>query len=56
LLTTVRRPLHDSNPFALSHVDWRVPPGVHGRLRFTLRSVDAAGNRSKLSSATLALG
>jgi hypothetical protein len=55
LLTTIRQPLHDSNPFALSNVDWHVPRNVRGSLRFTLRSVDAAGNRSKLRSATLAI-
>jgi hypothetical protein len=55
LLKTIRQPLHDSNPFALSNVDWHVPRNVRGSLRFTLRSVDAAGNRSKLRSATLAI-
>ena len=41
-----------SSLFGFSYLDWRVPRGVHGPLRFTLRGVDAAGNRSTLSSAT----
>jgi len=49
LLKTIRRPLRDSNPFELSHVSWRVPRSLHGRLRFSVRSADAAGNESNLS-------
>jgi hypothetical protein len=39
-------------PFGFAYLDWRVPSGVRGPLRFTMRAVDAAGNRSTLSSAT----
>jgi hypothetical protein len=53
LLKTIRIPLGNSNPFVLRHVRWHMPSDVHGRLRFTLRSVDAAGNASKLRSTTL---
>jgi hypothetical protein len=53
LLKTIRRPLVDSNPFVVSHLDWRVPGNLRGRVRFTIRAVDAAGNRSSLSSARL---
>jgi hypothetical protein len=45
LLKTIRRPLRDSNPFDLSDVAWRVPRIVRGRLRFSVRSIDAAGNK-----------
>jgi hypothetical protein len=53
LLKTIRRPLRDSNPFRLSKVAWRVPRHARGRLRFTVRAVDAAGNTSALGSAPL---
>lgn len=53
LLRTIHRPLGDSNPFDLSHVSWRVPAKLHGRLRFSVRSVDAAGNTSRLRWAQL---
>jgi hypothetical protein len=53
LLKTIRRRLADSNAFDLSHVVWRVPRAIRGRLRFSVRSVDAAGNKSKLSWARL---
>jgi hypothetical protein len=49
LLKTIRVPLSSSNPFDLSHVSWRVPRDLRGRLRYSVRSVDAAGNRSTLS-------
>ena len=49
LLKTIRVPLADSNPFDLSQVSWRVPHDLKGRLRYSVRSVDAAGNRSTLS-------
>ena len=55
LLRTIRRPLRDSNPFLLSHVRWHVPRAVHGRLRFSVRSADAAGNTSPLRWARLAV-
>jgi hypothetical protein len=53
LLKTIRRPLRDSNPFLLSHVRWHVPHAVHGRLRFSVRSADSAGNTSPLRWARL---
>jgi hypothetical protein len=52
LLATIRRPVRESKPFGFAYLDWRVPRGVRGPLRFTLRAVDAAGNRSTLSSTT----
>ena len=55
LLKTIRRPLGDSNPFELSHVSWRVPRSLHGRLRFSVRSADTAGNESNLSWASLSI-
>jgi hypothetical protein len=55
LLKTIRRPLADSNPFDLSHVAWRVPANIRGRLRFSVRSIDAAGNKSMLRWALLAI-
>jgi hypothetical protein len=53
LLKTIRRPLRDSNPFDVSQVMWRVPNNVSGRLRFSVRAVDAVGNKSKPSWASL---
>jgi hypothetical protein len=55
LLKTIRRPLRDSNPFKLSHVAWRVPRSLRGRLRFSVRSADAAGNESNLRRAPLSI-
>lgn len=55
LLKTIRRPLRDSNPFKLSHVAWRVPRSLRGRLRFSVRSADAAGNTSHLRWASLSI-
>jgi hypothetical protein len=55
LLKTIRRPLADSNAFDVSHVVWRVPRTIRGRLRFSVRSVDAAGNESKVSWASLVI-
>jgi hypothetical protein len=46
LLKTIRRPLHDSNPFVVSVVRWHVPKTIHGRLRFSVDATDAAGNHS----------
>jgi hypothetical protein len=48
LIATIRRPLGETNPFELTHVSWRVPHNVRGRLRFSVVSVDAAGNRSNV--------
>lgn len=53
VLKTIWTPLRDSNPFHLSQVVWRTPSNVRGRLRFSVRSVDAAGNRSRRSWASL---
>jgi hypothetical protein len=53
LLKTIRRPLRDSNPFQLSHVVWRIPRTLRGRLRFSVRSADAAGNESNVRWALL---
>jgi hypothetical protein len=55
LLKTIRRPLRDSNPFQLSHVTWLVPRTLRGRLRFSVRSADAAGNESNLGWAFLSI-
>jgi hypothetical protein len=55
LLKTIRVPLSDSNPFATSQVSWRLPRNLRGQLRYSVRSVDAAGNRSKLSWARLVI-
>src|SRR4051794_20267066 len=53
LIATLHRPLGDTNPFRVAHVSWRVPNDVHGRLHYSVRSVDAAGNRSRVSWAPL---
>ena len=55
LLKTIRRPLRDSNPFRLSHVAWRVPRTLRGHLRFSVRSADAAGNKSHVRWASLSI-
>jgi hypothetical protein len=55
VLKTIWTPLADSNPFHVSQLEWQVPGNVRGRLRFSVRALDAAGNRSKLSWATLAV-
>lgn len=48
LIATIRRLLGNTNPFELTHVSWRVPRRVRGSLRFSVVSVDAAGNRSNV--------
>jgi hypothetical protein len=48
LIATIRRPLGNTNPFELTHVSWRVPHNARGRLRISVVSVDAAGNRSNV--------
>jgi hypothetical protein len=53
LLKTIRVPLSDSNPFVISQVSWRIPRKLRGSLRYSVRSVDAAGNRSTLSWARI---
>jgi len=55
LLKTIRVSLGDANPFLLYDVRWRVPRTVRGRLRFCVRSVDAARNKSNLSCARLVI-
>jgi hypothetical protein len=55
LLRTIRIGLGDANPFWTYEARWRVPRTVHGRLRFCVQSVDAAGNKSNLSCARLAV-
>jgi hypothetical protein len=55
VLKTIRRPLRDSNPFKLSHAVWRVPRTLRGPLRFSVRSVDAAGNKSNPRWASLSV-
>jgi hypothetical protein len=53
LLKTIWTPLADANPFHLSETTWHVPAHVHGTLRFSVRSIDAAGNKSTRASAAL---
>jgi hypothetical protein len=55
LLRTIRIALGDANPFWTYVARWRVPRTVRGRLRFCVQSVDAAGNKSNLSCARLAV-
>ena len=52
LLATIQQPVRATKPFGFAYLDWRVPRGVRGPLRFTMRAVDAAGNQSAPSSAT----
>jgi hypothetical protein len=53
LLKTIWTPLADANPFGTAETTWHVPPKLRGRLRFTVRSFDAAGIKSALVSASL---
>jgi len=53
LLKTIRTPLADASPFDTAATTWHVPPKLHGRLRFTVQSFDAAGNRSRSATASL---
>ncbi len=53
LLRTIRTPLRNSNPFRLARVTWQVPQHVRGKLRFSVRSIDAAGNKSAVARASL---
>jgi hypothetical protein len=55
LLRTIRISLGDASPFLEYYAPWRVPRKVHGRLRFCVQSADAAGNRSNVSCARLAI-
>ena len=53
LLRTIWTPVRDTNPFRTSQLDWKVPRSVRGRLRFSVRSIDAAGNKSNRGWANL---
>ncbi|HET7807727.1 MAG TPA: hypothetical protein VFK71_04465, partial [Gaiellaceae bacterium] len=53
LLKTIWTPLADANPFRTAETTWHVPAGLRGHLRFTVRSFDAAGNRSAVATAAL---
>jgi hypothetical protein len=53
LLKTIWTPLADANPFATAATTWRVPRTVRSDLRFSVRSFDAAGNKSAVAWATL---
>jgi hypothetical protein len=55
VLKTFHFSLADTNPFFTYYATWRVPQRVRGRLRFCVRSVDAAGNKSNLSCAPLVI-
>jgi hypothetical protein len=53
VLKTIWTPLANVDPFGLSETTWHVPSDVHGALRYSVRSIDAAGNESRLASASL---
>jgi hypothetical protein len=53
LLKTIWTPLADANPFATDETSWHVPRDVRGQLRFSVRSFDAAGNKSPVAWASL---
>jgi hypothetical protein len=53
LLKTIWTPLAGANPFATADTLWSVPQNVRGRLRFSVRSFDAAGNKSPVAWASL---
>ena len=53
LLKTIWTPLANANPFATTAATWRVPRNVRGDLRFSVRSFDAAGNKSPVAWASL---
>jgi hypothetical protein len=55
LLKTIRISLGDASPFYSYYAPWRVPRKIHGRLRFCVRSRDAAGNKSNVSCARLVI-
>jgi hypothetical protein len=55
LLKTIRIALGDASPFCSYDARWRVPRRIRGRLRFCVRSTDAAGNKSNLSCARLVI-
>jgi hypothetical protein len=53
LLKTIWTPLADANPFSTADLIWHVPPSVRGHLRFSVRSFDAARNKSPVAWASL---
>jgi hypothetical protein len=55
LLRTIWTPLRDANPFRLSQLEWQMPQNVRGKLRFSVRSLDAAGNKSNRAWASLVI-
>jgi hypothetical protein len=55
LLKTIRISLGDASPFYAYYARWRVPRSIHGRLRFCVRSTDAARNKSNLSCSRLVI-
>jgi hypothetical protein len=52
-VATISTPLRNVSPFRVAQAQWRVPRGMHGHLRFSVRSIDAAGNKSRLAWASL---
>ena len=46
-------PLRNVSPFRIAHAQWRVPRGAHGHFRFSVCSIDAAGNKSRVAWASL---
>ena len=52
-VATISTPLRNVSPFRIAHAQWRVPRGAHGHFRFSVRSIDAAGNKSRLAWASL---
>jgi hypothetical protein len=55
VLRTIWTPLRDTNPFRTSQLCWKVPQAVRGKLRFSVRSLDAAGNKSNRAWAALVI-
>jgi hypothetical protein len=53
VLKTIWTPLADANPFGTAETTWHVPSNVRGGLRYCVRSLDAAGNRSNRVCANL---
>jgi predicted transcriptional regulator len=52
LLATIRRPVRETKPFGFAYFDLAGAVRRARAVALTLRAVDAAGNRSTLSSAT----
>ena len=52
-VATISTPLRNVSPFRVARAQWRVPRGAHGHFRFSVRSIDAAGNKSRLAWASL---